>query len=101
MHDLPKLRKDPDRTRAGLSTRNVTFDLDDLLDRDEIRRTLIQQVDTLKARRNEAGKKIGEMKKSGDNANDIIADMGELGLEIEGIDAELKELATQERSGGP
>ena len=92
MHDLPKLRKDPDRTRAGLSTRNVTFDLDDLLDRDEIRRTLIQQVDTLKARRNEAGKKIGEMKKSGDNASDIIADMGELGLEIEGIDAELKDL---------
>ena len=92
MHDLSKLRKDPGRTRAKFSARNVTFDLDDLLDRDEIRRTLIQQVDTLKARRNEAGKKIGEMKKSGGNANDIIADMGKLGLEIEGIDAELKAL---------
>ena len=32
------------------------------------------------------------MKKSGGNANDIIADMGKLGLEIEGIDAELKDL---------
>ncbi len=92
MHDLSKLRKDPGRTRAKFSARNVTFDLDDLLGRDEIRRTLIQQVDTLKARRNEAGKKIGEMKKSGGNANDIIADMGKLGLKIEGIDAELKDL---------
>ena len=94
MHDLSKLRKDPDRTRAEFSARNVTFDLDDLLGRDEIRRTLIQQVDTLKARRNEAGKKIGEMKKSGEDANDIIDDMGKLGLEIEGIDAELKGLHT-------
>ena len=92
MHDLSKLRKDPDGTRAGLSARNVDFDFDDLLGRDQRRRQLIQQVDALKARRNEAGKKIGELKKSGDNADDIIAEMGRVSTEIETLDAELNGL---------
>ncbi len=89
MHNLSKLRKDPDGIRAGLAARNVDFDVDDLLDRDQRRRELIQQVDTLKARRNEAGKKIGELKKSGDSADDIIAEMGRVSGEIETLDAEL------------
>ncbi len=92
MHDLSKLRKDPDGTRAGLSARNVDFDFDDLLGRDQRRRGLIQQVDALKARRNEAGKKIGELKKSGDNADEIIAEMGQVSDEIEALDAELNGL---------
>lgn len=92
MHDLSKLRKDPDGTRAGLSARNVDFDLDDLLGRDQRRRGLIQQVDALKAQRNEAGKKIGKLKKSGGNADDIVAEMGRVSGEIETLDAELNGL---------
>ncbi len=92
MHDLSKLRKDPDGTRAGLSASNVEFDYDDLLGREQRRRQLIQQVDALKARRNEAGKKIGELKKSGENADDIIAEMGRVSTEIETLDAELNGL---------
>jgi len=94
MHDLSKFRKHPEGTRAGFSARNVAFDVNDLLDRDERRRHLIQQVDTLKARRNEAGKKIGELKKSGDNADEIIGAMGQVSDEIETIDAELNGLHT-------
>ncbi|MCH7825369.1 MAG: serine--tRNA ligase [Acidobacteria bacterium] len=92
MHDLSKLRKDPDGTRAGLSARNVDFDLDDLLGRDQRRRGLIQQVDALKAQRNEAGKKIGKLKKSGGNADDIVAEMGRVSGKIETLDAELNGL---------
>ena len=92
MHDLSKLRKDPDGTRAGLSARNVDFDFDDLLGRDRRRRGLIQEVDALKARRNEAGKKIGELKKSGDNADAIIAEMSRVSDEIKTLDAELNGL---------
>jgi len=92
MHDLSKLRKDPDGARAGLSARNVDFNFDDLLGRDQRRRGLIQEVDALKARRNEAGKKIGELKKSGDNADDIVAEMGQVSNQIEALDAKLNGL---------
>jgi len=89
MHDLSKLRKNPETARRGFADRKVDFDLDDLLGRDERRRELIQQVDALKARRNEAGKKIGVLKKSGESADAIIAEMGEVSGQIEGLDAEL------------
>ncbi len=92
MHDLAKLRKDPDGARAGLSARNVDFDVDDFLARDERRRGLIQEADALKARRNEAGKRIGELKKAGESAAEILAEMGAVSSRIEGLDAELDAL---------
>jgi len=92
MHDLAKIRKDPQAARDGLAARNVDFDIDDFLARDERRRELIQEVDALKARRNEAGKRIGELKKAGENADEIIAEMGSVSTNIEGLDAELNAL---------
>jgi seryl-tRNA synthetase len=92
MHDLAKLRKNPEATRAGLSARNVDFDLAQFLARDEQRRELIQQVDALKAKRNEAGRQIGELKKAGENADRLIADMGEVSERVESLDAELNGL---------
>ena len=92
MHDLSRLRKDPSATRASLASRNVDFDLDDFLARDDRRRELIQQVDALKAKRNEAGKKIGEMKKAGESADDIIAEMGAVSDRVAELDTELGEL---------
>jgi seryl-tRNA synthetase len=89
MHDLAKLRKDPEAASAGLSARNVDFDLAEFLARDERRRELIQQVDALKAERNEAGKQIGELKKAGENADRIISDMAKVTEQIEGLDPEL------------
>jgi len=89
MHDLGKIRKDPDSARGGLAARNVDFDLDDLLARDERRRELIQEVDALKARRNEAGKKIGELKKAGESTDEIIAEMGRVSQQVAVLDGEL------------
>jgi seryl-tRNA synthetase len=92
MHDLAKIRKHPDVARAGLQARHVDFDVDELLARDQRRRELIQEADALKARRNEAGKKIGELKKAGEDAADIIAEMGRVSKQVEGLDAELNAL---------
>ncbi len=89
MHDLAKLRKDPETAAAGLAHRNVDFDLSELLRRDERRRELIPQADELKSARNEAGKKIGELKKRGENADEIIAEMATVSEQIEALDREL------------
>ncbi len=92
MHDLAKLRKDPETAAVGLAHRNVDFDLSDLLRRDERRRELIQHVDGLKSARNEAGKKIGELKKRGENADEIIAEMAAVSEQVEALDGELSGL---------
>ena len=92
MHDLARLRKDPDAARDGFAARHVDFDVGELLARDERRRELIQEADAHKARRNEAGKKIGELKKAGESADEIIAEMGRVSQRVEQLDAELDAL---------
>jgi seryl-tRNA synthetase len=92
MHDLARLRKDPAAARAGIAARQLDFDLDGLLARDERRRELIQQGDALKAKRNEAGKKIGELKKAGESADAIIAEMAEVSAAAKRVGEELDAL---------
>jgi seryl-tRNA synthetase len=92
MHDLSRLRNDAETARRALASRNVDFDLDELLRRDERRRRLITEADALKARRNEAGKRIGALKKKGESADAIIAEMAEVSAAAEQIDAERGEL---------
>ncbi len=92
MHELATLRKNPEATRTGLSTRNVDFDLAEFFARDKRRRELIQRVDALKAKRNEAGKQIGELKKAGESADRLITEMGEVSEQIESLNPELKDL---------
>jgi seryl-tRNA synthetase len=92
MLDLSSLRKDPARTAQRLADRNVDFDLDDFLARDSRRREITHEVDTLKAARNDAGRRIGELKKKGEDAAGIIAEMAKVSEQIAGIDAERIEL---------
>ncbi len=92
MLDLSSLRKEPERAAKGLSDRGVDFDLEDLLARDSRRRTVTHEVDTLKAARNDAGRRIGELKKKGEDAADLIAEMATVSAQIETIDAERNEL---------
>ena len=92
MHDLSRLREDPSNARAGLAARKADFDIDDLLARDDRRRALIQEADALKARRNAAGKKIGELKKAGQDPEPIIAEMSEVSERVAVLDVELGKL---------
>jgi len=72
----------------------MDFDLDDLLARDERRRELITEGDELKARRNEAGKRIGTLKREGADARELIEEMGEVTRRIDALDAELDAIET-------
>lgn len=92
MLDLSSLRKDTDSIRKGMRDRRVDFDLDELLARDERRRELITRGDELKAERNDAGKRIGALKREGGDASDLIERMGEVTQRIDEIDAELEKI---------
>jgi len=92
MLDLSSVRKDPDHAARRLSDRGVDFDLDDFLARDARHRAITHEADTLKATRNDAGRRIGELKKKGEDATDLIAEMATVSEQIASIDTERDEL---------
>lgn len=95
MLDRKLLREDPELVRDGLRRKAAKVDLDAWTALDEKRRALLQEVEQLKARRNEASEAIGRAKKSGEDASFAIAAMKQVGESIKEGDARLAELDTE------
>ncbi len=92
MLDLRQIREDPQPAREGLARRGVDpAVLDEALELDERRRSLLPELEDLRARKNEASRRIGELQRSGDDASDAIA-------EVKGVSAREKELEDELRS---
>jgi seryl-tRNA synthetase len=71
--DLREIRQDPDRARAALARRGDAAVLDDALSLDDRRRELLPELEQLRADKNQASKRIGELQRSGEDASDAIA----------------------------
>lgn len=90
MLDIKKVRTNFDEVKEKLSKRGEDISqLDKFQDLDEKRRKLIANVETLKAERNEVSKKVAEMKRNKENADDVIKRTREVGDEIKKLDEEL------------
>jgi len=84
------LRNDTDRARQLLSERGVeTERYDEWLRLDAERRTTLVELEGLKHQRNEASKAIGEIKKSGGDADAQVAAVGELKVEMAKLEENL------------
>ncbi len=99
MLDLKAIRRDPDPVRAALARRGDGSDvrLDGVLALDERRRSLLPEVEALRARQNEASGSIAKAKKAGEDASAAIAEMQDvsrrakaLGEELTAVEAELE-----------
>ncbi|HLN62603.1 MAG TPA: serine--tRNA ligase, partial [Symbiobacteriaceae bacterium] len=86
MLDLKFVRTNPDVVRRALINKGVSVDLDRILDLDQERRQILTEVEQLKARRNEVSKQVGVLKKQGQDASAIIAEMGNIGDRIKELD---------------
>lgn len=89
MLDIRRFRHEPEVVKKALARRGAVelpAFVDEVLALDEERRAAIGEANDLKARRNEASKRIGELKRSGGDADDIIADMRALGDRITELD---------------
>lgn len=102
MLDLRFVRTNPDVVRQALINKGVSVDLDRILALDVERRQILTEVEQLKARRNQVSKQVGAMKKQGQDASAIIAEMGQIADRIKELDdrerqveAELQELLYQ------
>ena len=90
MYDMQEIRARPEELRQALTRRGMEAPIDTLLALDSDRRTLLTQVEQLKAERNRVSKEIGRMKNAGDREA-RIGEMRTIGDRIEALDASVRE----------
>jgi len=100
MLDLKAIRSDPERFKQALARRGAADQVDELLALDARRRQLLPEVENAQAERKTLSKQIGEKKKAGEDAEELMAtvqglkDRIEAGKEeVEQVEAKLDELA--------
>ncbi len=98
MLDLQLIRDKPEEVRANLSRRGLDISLDPLLELDARRRSLLAEVESLRAERNRVSKEIGRMKEASERQPRIEA-MRQLGLKVEALDAQVNGVDQELRAG--
>ncbi len=95
MLDLNIIREKPELVRTSLKNRQMDASpVDDILRLDEKRRTLLTQVEALKAERNVVSKEIGKLKDATEREQKIAA-MREVGDKISELDKEVAEVEAE------
>jgi seryl-tRNA synthetase len=89
MLDLRFIRENPDQVRDAIRRLNTEAPIDDILQLDEQRRSLLTKVEELKARRNTGSKEIGKAS-PGEEREQKIAEMRQLGDRIAELDEEVR-----------
>ncbi len=95
MLDLKWIRENPDLARKGLLAKASRFDLDELLQLDSQRRSLLTEGENLKPQRNSANDEIATFKKSGQNqaAEARITSLKILSQKTKEIDSKVGDLS--------
>ncbi|MCP8714618.1 serine--tRNA ligase [Staphylococcus arlettae] len=90
MLDIKLFRTEPDLVKAKVSKRGMDAQVvDDVLALDEQRRQLIGEAEQMKAERNKVSGEIAQKKRNKENADDVIAEMRDLGDKIKASDEQL------------
>ena len=92
MLDLNRIRKNPDEVLALLRRKKPDADFSELLQKDATRRSLLQEVEKMKAERNTVSALVPKLKKEGKPVEETIASMKKLGMEIAEKDKEVNQL---------
>ena len=95
MLDIKRLRENPEFIQQEVSAKKVDANISAILQLDDKRKEFLSHVEKLKAERNLASKKIGLLKKSGEDASEAIAKVSAIKGEIEGLDQSLRANATE------
>jgi seryl-tRNA synthetase len=95
MLDLRLIRSDPDAVRAALARRAVTEGIDRVIELDARRRELLPELESLRARKNQASDAIAAAKKAGEDAQGAIEEMREAGGREKELAAELSAVAEE------
>ncbi|MBP8975998.1 MAG: serine--tRNA ligase, partial [Bacteroidetes bacterium] len=92
MLDIKFIRENSERVRQGAASKGIDVDIDALLSLDDKRKELIQEGDSLKAKRNQISAEVGKIKRTGGDASSLIANMESIKERIQLIDRELRDI---------
>ena len=90
MLDARFVREHVGAVETGLRDRGVTLDLQEFLAADAARRRLLSEVEQLKHRRNTVSEEVGQRKRQGRDAGELITEMRERGDRIKKLDEEVR-----------
>lgn len=97
MLDIKLIRENPDKINELLKRRNPALSIDEVLVIDEERRKIQTKADELRAKRKAESQKIGQIKKNGENTDEIQEDVRVLGDEIKNLEGKQTELDEKQR----
>ena len=91
MLDIKIIREQTELVRAAIKAKRTDDVLDEVLNLDTDRRSIISRVELLKNKRNTVSEEIARIKRSGANADDVIVEMKVTSDEITALDLTLRE----------
>jgi len=96
MLDINFIRNNPDKVKQAIALKHENAaGIDQILEVDTQRRSMIHACEQLKSKRNEKSKEVSELKKKGQDASSIIEETKKIGDDIKSIEEKQKELDSQ------
>lgn len=92
MLDIVRIKQNPEEVAAALAKKGCEVDFTDVIAWDNERKSIISQVEQLKARRNKVSAEIPKLKKEGKPVEPIFDEMRKIGDEIAESDAAVSAL---------
>lgn len=90
MLDIKRIRANTDEVKKALAKRRGEYPIDELIELDEKRRSILTKVEEMKAKQNKASKEVPKLKKEGKDPSHIFVEMKNLSQEIKDLDEEVK-----------
>lgn len=98
MLDLKLIRQEPDRVREGLRRKQADPALlEEVLALDARWREELQELERLRARRNQVSQEVGRRRKAGEDAAALIAEMGAAGARLKELESSVGALEEEIR----
>jgi len=94
MLEIKFVRQNLSVVQKALANRGEAADLDTFREADEQRRKILGDIEALRHRRNVVSERVAEMKKAGENAEDIVAEMRQVSGTIKEFEKQLAEQET-------
>ncbi len=97
MLDIKRIRSNPDQVKEALRKRQGDYPIDKVLEIDKQRRSLITEMEQMKAKQNQVSKEIPRLKKEGKDVSDVLEEMRKLSDAVKELENQVKELDNQIR----
>ena len=91
MLDLKRIQKQPEILAKALQDRHSALTIDEFQEIDSVRRKYIAEVEELKSRRNAASQEVARMKREGQDASALLAELADMAARIKALDVKTDE----------